>query len=197
MFLQYTIKLFYCPHIVFRALLEDRRRLVFGVLGILVLAVVYFLGISIVLKFDVMHQPQLLALNIPPEHYYAYERYFIFPVGLAGTILAAGVIRLSACGWKGKGRFEDLFALFAFSMIVVAVLIGLPDLVIGILTGLDVITPLGFAYVGPHVWLGTLWYLFLSILAVKETEHLAWGKSLVLGLIGFATNGVIQFIFIR
>ena len=197
MFLKYTIKLFYCPQIVFQGLLKEPRRIVFGILSILVLALVYYLGISIVLKCDVMQLPQLLVLNIPAEHYYTYERYFIFPVGLAGTILAAGVIRLSAYAWKGKGRFEDLFALLSFSLIVVAIVIGIPDLIIGVLTGLGVLNPLGFAYVGPHVWLGTLWYLFLSILVVKETEQLAWGKSLMLGFIGFATNGMIQFIFIR
>lgn len=197
MFFRYSADLFFRPQLAFRALLDERRRVGFGILGNLILAVVYFIGISIALEMDVMHLPQRLVLNIPPEQYYAYERFFIFPVGLAGTILAAGVIRLVARGWKGNGRFEDLFALLGFSLIVVAVVIGLPDLVLGLLAGFGILAPRGFAYVGPHVWLGTLWYLLLSILAVKEAERLGWGNSLVLGLIGFASNGAVQFIFIR
>lgn len=197
MFLQYSVGLFFRPQWVFRALLNEPRRVRYGILGNLVLALIYFIGISITLEMNAMHTPQLLLLNIPPEQYYAYEMFFIFPVGLAGTILASGVIRLGAREWDGDGRFEDLFALLGFSFVVIAVVMGLPDLGIGVLTRFGVLAPLGFAYVGPHVWLGTLWYLLLTILAVKEAERLGWGKSIVLGLIGFFVNGVVQFIFIR
>jgi hypothetical protein len=196
-FLKYSAGLFFRPLRTFCSLLGDDRRVRYGILGNLVLAVVYFVGISVALEMDVMHAPQLLVLNIPPEQYYAYERYFIFPAGLAGTILAAGVTRLVARGWNGKGRFEDLFALLGFSFVVVAVVIGLPDLVLGLLTGIGILSPLGFEYVGPHVVIGTLWYFLLTILAAKEAERLGWGKSIVLGLIGFAANGAVQFIFIR
>jgi len=57
--------------------------------------------------------------------------------------------------------------------------------------------PLGWGFVGPHVWLGTLWYLLLTLLAVKEAERLPWGKSIVLALVGFVVNGMVQFVFIR
>jgi hypothetical protein len=137
------------------------------------------------------------VLNIPTAHYYSYERFFILPVGLAGVILAAGVTRLAARGWNGGGSFEDLFALLGFSMIVIAVVIGLPDLAIAILAGAGIIGPLGFEYVGLHVWVGTLWYLLLTILAVREVEQLGWGKSIALALLGFVANGVVQFIFVR
>jgi hypothetical protein len=66
-----------------------------------------------------------------------------------------------------------------------------------VLVGTGVLAPLGFGFVGLHVWLGTLWYLLLTILAVKEVERLPWGKSIALALMGFAANGVVQFIFIR
>ena len=197
MFFQYSFGLFLRPHLTFRALLDDHRRVGFGILGILALATIYFISISIALEMNAMHLPQLLVLNIPPDQYYAYERFFIFPVGFAGTILASGVIRLTARAWEGKGQFEDLFALLSFSLVEVAIVIGLPDLVLGILTGFGKISSRGFAYIGPHVWLGTIWYLFLLIIAVKETERLGVAKSLALGLMGFMVNGVVQFIFIR
>jgi hypothetical protein len=196
-FLRYSADLFVRPRLALRALLGDPRRVGFGFLGLLILAAVYFVGISVALAMNVAHLPQFLVLNIPAEQYYSYERFFILPVAVAGTILASGVIRLGARWWNGQGRFEDLFALLGFSMIVIAVVMGVPDLAIGILTGIGVLAPLGFEFIGPHVWLGTFWYLLLTVLAVKEVEHLSWGKSIVLGLMGFAVNGVVQFIFIR
>jgi hypothetical protein len=79
---------------------------------------------------------------------------------------------LLARPWKGQGRFRDLFALPGFSLIVVAVVMALPDLLIGILAGAGILAPPGFEFIGPHVWLGTLWYLLLTVLAVKEVERL-------------------------
>ncbi len=171
--------------------------MLFGFLGVLILAVVYFIGISVTLTMEEMHLPKLLVLAIPAEQYYYYERFFIFPVGIAGTILTSGVMRLIAQWWNGKGQFESLFALLGFSMIVVAIVMGLPDLVLGLMVGIGVMAPLGFEYIGPHVWLGTLWYLGLMIIAVKEVEGFSWRKSVILALVGFVVNGMVQFIFIR
>lgn len=196
-FLRYSADLFVRPHVALRALLGNPRRVSFGFLGLLILAAVYFVGISVALAMNVAHLPLFLVLNIPAEQYYSYERFFILPVGLAGTILTSGVMRLVARRWDGQGHFEDLFALLGFSMIVIAVVMGLPDLVMGILTGIGVLAPAGFEFIGPHVWLGTLWYLLLTVLTVKEVERLSWGKSTVLALMGFVVNGVVQFIFIR
>ena len=195
-FLQYSINLFLRPRVALRELLGDPRRVGFGFLGVLILAAVYFIGISIPIALNVMHIPKFLVLDIPAEQYYSYERFFILPVGLAGTILTSGAIRLAAHGWNGEGNFEDLFALLGFGMIVIAVVMGLPDLVLGILVGTGILTPLDWEYVGPHVWLGTLWYFLLIVLAVKEAERLSWGKSLLLALVGFVANGTVQFIFI-
>ncbi len=197
MFLRYSADLFFRPQKAFRALLLDSKRVGYGFLGILFLAVVYFIGITIPLSLHAMHLPQMPVLNIPPEQYYGFERFYIFPVGLAGTILSAGAIRLGALGFKGQGCFEDLFALLGFSLIEVAVVMGIPDLILGILAALKVAAPSWLVFNGPHIWLGTLWYMVLTILAVRQAERLGWKESILLGLIGFAVNGVVQFIFIR
>ena len=104
-FLQYSINLFLRPRVALRELLGDPRRVGFGFLGVLILAIVYFIGISIPIAMDVMHIPKFLVLDIPAEQYYSYERFFILPVGLAGTILTSGAIRLAAHGWNGEGNF--------------------------------------------------------------------------------------------
>jgi hypothetical protein len=196
-FFQYSAELFVRPRKTLGALHGDSHRVSFGILGHLLLAVVYFFAITIPLTMDTSHLPEFLVLNIPAGQYYAYERFFILPVGIAATILTSGVIRLIARVWDGQGQFEDHFALLGFSLIVVAVIIGLPDLVIGILVGNGILLPLGWTFIGPHVWLGTIWYMLLVLLAVKEIERLSWMRSIVLALIGFAANGMVQFIFIR
>src|SRR5512146_816248 len=104
--LQHSANLFIRPRLAFRGLLEGNRRVGYGIFGALVLALVYFAGISSKLALNAMHIPEFLVINIPPEQYYAYERFFLFPAALAGTILAAGMIRLGARGWKGQGTFE-------------------------------------------------------------------------------------------
>jgi hypothetical protein len=180
-----------------RDLLAESGRVRYGLFGTLILAVVYFIGISITLAMNATHLPEFLVLNIPPDQYYAYERYFIFPVALAGTILASGAIRLVSRKANGRGRFEDLFSLLGFSHVVIALVMGVPDLLIALLIGTGMLPSLGWSFVGPHVWIGTLWYLVLMILAVKEVERLSWGKSIVLALLGFVVNGLVQFIFIR
>lgn len=101
-FLQYSADLFVRPHVALRALPGDPRRVGFGLLGHLILAAVYFIGISVALAMDAANLPQLLVLNIPAEQYYSYERFFILPVGLAGTILTSGVIRLVARWWSAS-----------------------------------------------------------------------------------------------
>ncbi len=115
--LQHSINLFFRPRLAFRRLLEGNRRVGYGIFGTLILALVYIAGISTKMAMNAMHVPEFLVLNIPPARYYSTERFFIIPAALAGTILAAGIIRLAAQGWKGQGNFEDLFALLGFSMV--------------------------------------------------------------------------------
>jgi len=195
--LRYSVNLFVHPRFALQSLLDDPKRIGLGFIGPAFLAVVYLIGISTALAMKVEHLPQFPILKIPPEQYYAFERFYILPVGIAGMILCAGAIQLAAHLWKGRGQFEYLFALLGFSLIVVAIVIGIPDLVLAILAGIGVSIPIGWVLSGPHIWLGTLWYFVLTIFAVKEVEHLSWSKTIMLSLIGFIVNGVVQFIFIR
>jgi hypothetical protein len=59
MFLCYSIELFIRPHLAFRALLNEPRRVAYGISGNLLLALVYFIGITIAHQMNVMHLTQL------------------------------------------------------------------------------------------------------------------------------------------
>jgi hypothetical protein len=196
-FLRYFTGVFIRPRPTLRALLRDPRRVGYGFLGAVILAVVYFTGITISIALHAAHLPKFLVINIPADQYYSCERFFILPVGLAGIILASGAARLAARKMNGRGVFEDLFALLGFSMVMLAVVMGIPDLVLGILAGNNVLAPPGWEFAGLHVWLGTAWYLLLTILSIREAERLPWRGSIAVGLIGFLANGAVSFIFIR
>ncbi len=195
--LRYLGGLFLQPRKTLQSLHHDPQRIGFGFLGVLILAAVYFAGISVSIALNVMHLPKYLVINIPVEQYYGYERFFVLPVGLAGVILAAGVIRLAAQWMKGQGSYEGLFALLGFGMMVNGVVMGIPDLIISLLIKMSLLPPRNWNDVGLHIYLATLWYLLLTILSVKEVERLSWGRSILIGLIGFAVNGMVSYIFIR
>jgi len=188
-FIQYSANLIVRPRVALRAMLTDPRRVAFGFMGLLTLTAIYLLNISILIAKN-LYPTELLVLRIPREQYYVYERFFLLPVAIGGTILSAGAIRLTARLWGGQGHFEDLFALLSFSLIVIAIVIGLPDL------GIYIFAP-KFKGFGPHVLIGTLWGLFLTVLVVKEAENLSWGKSIAIAIIGSLANGAVQFVFIR
>ncbi len=186
----YFVQLFISPGRAMQALLGDRRRSLVGLAGISSLVLVYVLGISLTLSRHPGTGPlQAPALRIAPEHYYYYELVFLLPVALASVVVQAGISHL-VCRIRGcSGSFDDLFALIGFSYLVVAVVIGVPDLVLGFFA-----RP---AAVGPHVLLGTIWFCVLCVKAVKAAERVPWLNAIVAGILGLLANGALEFTFMR
>jgi len=188
--LGYCVDVFIRPRAAMRRLLADPRRVTYGFLSLLALTIIYVLAIS-VLVWKGLPPAEKPLLDIPPEKYYLYELFFLLPVAIGETVLQAGVTRLIARPWGGRGCFEDLFALFGLNHIVLAIVMGLPDLAIyifapGIRGGFD-----------PHVLVGTLWCFILTIVSVKEAERLPWGRSIVVAVVGSLASGILAFTYIR
>ncbi|MGD8968618.1 MAG: YIP1 family protein [Anaerolineae bacterium] len=188
-FARYSAALIFRPRATLRVLSTDSRRLTFGFASLLLLTAVYVLGLSVAIAGGRMPEDETLLLRIPVERYYVYERVFLLPAAIGGTILAAGATRLTAHLWDGEGRFEDLFALLGFTQVVVPIFMGLPDLILFFLVPERVVTF--------HVWPVTLWYLVLAVLCVREIERLSWGKSIVSALAGALATGALQFLIMR
>ncbi len=189
-FLRYAIGVAVQPQATFRKLLDDPRRVAVGLGGLGALSAAYGIGISIGLRRHPDWTPDRApVLRIPPERYYAYERFFILPVAIAETLLTAGVVRLLAQPLHGRGRFEDLFALFGLSHSTVVVSMALPDTV-------EHFLPRRYR-TRPYVYLGTLWILALLILAIRETERLPWTTSVAIALPATLANAAVEYIFIR
>ncbi len=185
-----VIGLFLRPSRAMRDLLADRRRIAFGFAGILALTLIYVAGIALTLVRHPGTRPmQAPALRIAPESYYYYELAFLLPVALASVVLQAGVSHL-VCRARGcSGTFEDLFALLGFSYLVVALVVGGPDLVLGFLGPR--------ATVGFHVVLGTLWFCVLSVIAVRTGEAVPWSQAIPAAVLGLLANGGLEFTFMR
>jgi hypothetical protein len=188
-FVRYCARLIVRPRATLRDLLADPRRVAFGLAGLLALTAVYVVGLSVAIANGRTPAEDTLLLRIPAERYYVYERIFLLPAAIGGTILAAGATRLTARLWNGRGTFEDLFALLGFAQVVVAIFMGLPDLALYLLVPERLVTL--------HVWPVTLWYLVLTIVAVREAERLPWSKSIVSALAGALANGALQFLVMR
>lgn len=189
-FVRYSANLFVRPRVTLRAMLIDPRRVTFGFLGLITLTAIYLLNISVLIAKG-LHPTEPLVLRIPREQYYVYELFFLLPVVIGGAILQAGVARLLARWWGGQSCFEDLFALFGLNHIVLAIVMGLPDLAIYILA------PDIRGGLGPHILVGTLWYFLLTILSVKEAERISWSQSIVVAIASFLASGMLSFTYIR
>lgn len=186
-FFRYTIGLILRPRTTIRQMEDHPRRLAMGFGGLLALSAVYIVVFTVCLAKNIV--PLIPpVLRIPPAEYFAYERFFIFPVAVGGTLLMAGVIRLSCGMWSGRGRFVDLFAMLGFSHVIIAIVMGLPDLTLAIL---------GKSAIGPHVYIGTAWFLLLVFLIVRELACLSWPRTCVVSLLGAVANAAVQFVFTR
>lgn len=102
-FFRYTMNPIVRPRATLRAMLEDPRRLALGFGGLLALTAVYVITLSVAIAKDLAPH-EMLILRIPAEQYYFYERLFLLPVAIDGTILAAGATRLTAKLCNGPGE---------------------------------------------------------------------------------------------
>ena len=190
-FLHYAIGLMVRPRKTMRALLADPLRTGFGMAGVFTLSFVYIAGIALAMARNPDIRPTAPPLlTIAPQRYYAYELFFLLPVALVSVIVQAGVTRLVCSARNGRGTFEDLFAILGLGYTLLALVMGVPDLAIG-LYGASV------TIVWPHVILGIAWYSLLSVLAVKESEKVPWFTACLAGVMGLVGNGAIQFTYIR
>jgi len=189
-FARYVLRLPLHTREVMCALLVEPRRLAFGMAGILALTLVYITGISLaLLRHPGMMPLQTPLLRIAPERYYFYELGFLFPVALISVVVQAGVAHLVCRIRSSHGSFDDLFALTGFSYIVVALIIGIPDLVLGFFG-----PPVS---IGPHVMIGTVCFCVLSVYAVRISEAVSWWIAASAGALGLLANGGLEFTFMR
>lgn len=104
------------PRRTFEALMNDARRLKFGLLALLISVVLYTLVYVFLTIGGGAPSAFTPWLAIPKEAYYYYNRFFLAPSMFMGWILAAGVAQLLSRLFGGKGSFEDMLSVFGFGI---------------------------------------------------------------------------------
>ncbi len=104
------------PRPTFDALLTDPRRLKFGLLAMVINAVLYTL--VYVFLYIGGGAPSTFKpwLAIPADVYYRYDRFILAPSMFGCWILAAGVAQLLSKPFKGRGTFENNLSVFGFAI---------------------------------------------------------------------------------
>jgi hypothetical protein len=113
-----------------------------------------------------------------------------------GWVLSAAVVHLFARTDNGTGSFESLLATFGFGLSLASWTTGLHDFTTSFLGAVQVISQRDYelALNTPTIWRTLLWiqmlaylfaFIYLFSVAVKTIYGCRWGKSVLLGCLGF------------
>ncbi len=115
------------PRATFEALPEDRRRLKFALIALLVTTQLYTL-VHILLAWTDHGVKPRPWVDIPVASHFHYEELYETPSIFAGWLLAAGLAQLLTRISRGKGSFEDMLSVYAFGISIASLPILLLDL---------------------------------------------------------------------
>jgi hypothetical protein len=116
------------PRRTFDRLLQDDRRLRFGLYAMAITAAVY----TLIYIFLTMGGGAPSAfdpwLNVPKDVYYSYNRYWLAVSMWGCWILSAGVAHLLSKLVDGRGSYEDTLSVFSFGITLATLICTLHDL---------------------------------------------------------------------
>jgi len=196
------------PRRTFEALLNDDRRLRFGLLALALNAVLY----TLVYVFLTIGNgaPAWLRpwLAIPADAYYSYNRFMLAPSMFMCWIVAAGVAQLLSRLLSGEGSFEDTLSVFGFG-IAIACLASLahdlPDTFLGAIGVLD-LRAYEVALNSPTIWrailltlytISLIWMPTLFSKGVGAAQRLRRGPAILVGVLAFLVYQGVFLIFNR
>ena len=195
-FKDYYIGTIFRPRRTFDALMNDNRRLKFGLLAVATNAVLYTLVYVFLTIGDGAPSSFTPWLAIPKAVYYSYDRFILAPSMFGGWILVAGIAHLVSRLFSGKGSFEDTLSVFGFG-ISIASLASLvhdfPDAFLGAI-GLLNLKDYEVVLNSPTIWraifmtlygLSIIWYLVLFPKGVGAAQRINRGPAILVGALAF------------
>jgi hypothetical protein len=199
---RYFILPLYRPQRGLGDLLQEPRRVAYGLLIYLFLGIIYTVSVQMAWArgFGAGVTP---FLAIPADRYYSWQRFFQIPFFLVAFITFAGTARLVAAAFRGGGSFENAFALCAVAMTLPMMLtMWVPETIIFFAA------PPGYAPSGAWgtVWLlfnivrqvaGVLWPLVLIGLGLARSERIGGFAAAAATTVAFLPTGALMVIFIR
>jgi hypothetical protein len=136
-FRYYYFRSFFHPSATIHELMNEPRKLKHAFFAVCIMAIVYTLVYISLVKGD--GRPYKPWLNIAPEDYYKYNRFFLAPFMMFGWILAAGVVHLISKWFHGSGSFEDALCVTGFGVGIASWTTGVHDLISSFLGGVHII----------------------------------------------------------
>jgi hypothetical protein len=207
-FWSYYLGVFLHPSRTFRDLLNDERRLKFGLFAFLIPATGYTLFYYMAYKSG--GQPSTFKpwLAIPAENYFYYDIFLTLPAYFLSMVTAASMLQLLSKVFGGKGSFEDSVSVIGFGVGVATWSTMLHDLTDSFLSFIGVIKMSEYEKLlnEPTFWRSLLWTLFavyfiwfivLFSKGMKEVHKTSPFVSLILGIFGLIVYQIMLLIFIR
>lgn len=207
-FKDYYLGVIFRPRRTFEALMNDDRRLKFGLLALLITVVLYTLVYVFLTIGGGAPSAFTPFLAIPKDVYYFYNQFFLAPSLFMGWILAAGVAQLLSRPFAGKGSFEDNLSVFGFSISLASLaslLHDLPDTFLGAIGVID-LREYEVALNSPTIWRTILWilyglyFIFFFLLFPKgigAAQRIRSGPAILIGVVAFIVYQGVFVIFNR
>lgn len=193
----------YQPRAKLQSFLNDTSKVLYAFMALFTLGILYTITIYIGYRhgFGAVVKP---FLAIPAEQYYFWETFFALPVFLMIAIVFAGLCRLIAHIFNGSGSFENIFSIYCISITLPMFLtMWLPESMLIIFFPSQRATELGGFKIFP-VWIdalrqiaGIVWPLIITVMGIKISERMNWGKSILAAIIAFVPTALLIVIFIR
>lgn len=171
------------PNTTFKDITGERNKVVYGFAAVMLLSILY--SVSVFIGFikglsPIEYEP---FLRIPTESYYLWQTFFTIPVGLIGWILFAGSAQLLSRSLGGKGTFEDTLAVLGFPFILLLPLSWFPEIMVTVFTpewwSTTTWDTIDFILIG----VSTLWFLIISIVALRRTHNLPFHRAVFTALV--------------
>jgi bacteriorhodopsin len=196
------------PKRTFESLLNDNRKLRFGLFAISLNALFYTL--VYVFLWHGGGAPSSFSpwLAIPKNVYYYYNQFWLAPSMFGCWILAAGTTQFLSRLFSGKGSFEDTLSVFGFGITIatfIALLHDLPESFVGAIGLLD-LQWYETALNSPTIWrvillsvysVALIMLLVLLIKGVSASQRIKLLPAVLIGLVAFIAYQGTFFIFNR
>ena len=203
-FAAYALGTLIRPGATFERLLAEPRPIAYGATAILLVGALYTVTtvIGYLNGFGAYTPP---FLPIAQKDYYLFQPFFTIPIFWLCTLVCAGVVQFFSAFAGGRGKFENGVAVAGFSLFMTIVpLMWIPETIMFAfnlhLPGEELVGTIGL---DPAVDLifrqgGTvLWQLAVTMIGVRKVQRLSWGKTLVIGLMGFVAYFLVFWTYIR
>lgn len=191
------------PILSIEMFLCDPRRTTYAALGLWLLGILYTVTVAVGYQrgFGAV-VPPLLA--IPAEEYYFWQSFFCMPLFFVVAILFAGSARLLASLFRGRGSFEDDFALVGIALVFpIFLTMWLPESALILLfPGARAGSLGGFALL--PFWAdalrqlaGIVWPLVFVAFGLRRAESLSGLQAALVTVLAFLPAAALMAVFVR